>query len=111
MFSLSACQSTGNKPFRVELHYVPNPHLCCGNRAEAPTSKTLYRASVCCRVTSALSLLGGLLSIGLVENSGQSNEVKTGVCIAGGLLVLGSYYFFKLGSGYAFASETNNLDF
>jgi len=105
MLSFSVTDTRSDGMTKTTPHTVPDPNCCCPKGVGSPTSSTFKRCSYFCRGTSALAVIGGIVSIGLIESSNQPNPVKTGVCIAAGLLILSSYYCYKFGESYILASE------
>lgn len=108
ILTFSATQTRSDGTSKFEMHRVSSPPACLQTVLGIPTAKTFRVSSYCCRATSALAIIGGIVSIGLIESSSYSNPVKTVACIAGGLLVLSSYYCCKISSGYAFASDQSD---
>lgn len=87
------------------VYRVPNPVLCFQKMVGSPGVKCFNLSSLCCRAVAVGSVIGGFVTIGLVEASSSSSQTKTAACIVGGLLVLSSYYCCKLGLGYAEAKD------
>lgn len=94
---------------------IPFPRLvsCAG----IPTVSLLNRFSSACHASAAVALVGGLVTISVAAHSDLSSEIKAGVCIGSGLVMLGSYFCCKMSSTYEVAafrlesfSQSNHFD-
>lgn len=104
-FGFVTLKPDGSGAARLNVRRVPNPYLCFQDTNSFPSAKCLNLSSICCKATTAVSVISGIVTIGLVEASSLSVEAKTTFSILAGLLVLGSYYCYRLGSKYAEGRE------
>lgn len=89
-----------SKGDHFEVYVAPSPLICTQSTEADSTINAFCCASLLCRTVSAASVLGGIATIALVETSDASSGTKTAVSILGGLLLLSSYYSYRLGKAY-----------
>ena len=94
----------GSMGDNFEVFVVPSP-LICSQSSEVPGAKSFHFASQLCKAATAVSVVGGIATIVLVETSSASAGAKTAVSIVAGLLILSSYCCYKLGIAYRIGKE------